>query len=59
MPSSVKSQKKIPMNDIDPNKKGIGLPPKNQKNNLSTDDSLISSMASRLKQVEVTVKCQR
>jgi len=47
------------MNDIDPNKKGIGLPPKNLKNNVSTDDSLISSMASRLKQVEVTVKCQR
>jgi hypothetical protein len=38
------------MNDIDSNKKLVGLPPKGQKNS-SGDDSLISSMASRLKQV--------
>ncbi len=52
LPSTSKSQKKIPMNDLDYNKKPIGLPPKNQKsnNNLSGDDSLISSMAARLKQ---------
>jgi len=38
LPSSTKSQKKIPMNDIDSNKKGIGLPPKGQKNTLSSAD---------------------
>jgi hypothetical protein len=48
------------MNDIDANKKAVGLPPKNQKNSLSSgDDSLISSMAARLKQVEMTTKVQR
>ena len=48
------------MNDIDANKKAVGLPPKNQKNYLSSgDDSLISSMAARLKQVEMTTKVQR
>lgn len=52
LPSSARSQKKIPMNDIDSNKKPIGLPPKVQKGSLSSgDDSLISSMAARLKQV--------
>jgi hypothetical protein len=37
-PSTSKSQKKIPMNDIDSNKKGIGLPPKSQKAPLSSGD---------------------
>ena len=50
--TSAKSQKKIPMNDIDANKKAIGLPPKVQKGPFSAgDDSLIGSMAARLKQV--------
>jgi hypothetical protein len=48
------------MNDIDANKKAVGLPPKNQKSSLSSgDDSLVSSMAARLKQVEMTAKTQR
>ena len=40
------------MNDIDANKKAIILPPKAQKGPLSAgEDSLIGSMAARLKQV--------
>jgi len=38
LPSSAKSQKKIPMNDIDANKKAVGLPPKGQKGPLSSGD---------------------
>lgn len=52
MPSSAKSQKKIPLNDNDLSKKGVGLPPKVQKGPVSTgDENLIGSMAARLKQV--------
>jgi hypothetical protein len=35
---STKSQKKIPMNDIESGKKGIGLPPKVQKGPMSAGD---------------------
>lgn len=38
LPSTIKSQKKIQVNDIDYNKKGLGLPPKNQKNPLTSGD---------------------
>lgn len=38
LPTSVKSQKKIPINDNDGSKKNIGLPPKVQKGPMSTGD---------------------
>lgn len=60
LPSTSKSQKKIPMNDNDLGKKVVGLPPKVQKGPMSAgDESLIGSMAARLKQVELTAKNQR
>lgn len=52
LPTTAKSQKKIPLNDNDLGKKGVGLPPKVQKGPISSgDESLIGSMATRLKQV--------
>lgn len=48
------------MNDNDLGKKVVGLPPKVQKGPMSAgDESLIGSMAARLKQVELTAKNQR